>query len=305
VRIRVLQDALDTIHRHLPDAPTADYNPDGGLPQRHAAFERLESWWRANRDRPDLLRKKFDEQDAGWLESARGLAKRLGEPKVLELMIAKDSCEILGPVITPVLLEALAATKSASHKNELAQALARVRGPRAVPALQNLLQEKAGFVRAAALGALGTYLAMSGHPGSRWQEVLGAVVERLEDPDCGAQVAAMQALVGAPPSDLVRAAIAKHDEAAHAALCGADANYAMAITVVRLAQEGELHWPKVREGLRSKDRVERRTWWDLLRLALDLYEHDYDPIADPASPDWRPINEAKVLDTLRRRLGGK
>jgi hypothetical protein len=117
-------------------------------------------------------------------------------------------------------------------------------------------------------------------------------------------VAALQSLVAAPPSDLVRAAVAKH-EAAFAERCGVDANHAMALTVVRLVQEGEAHWPKVRVGLRSKDRVERRSWWDLLRLALDLYEHLYDPIADPASPDWRAIDEKVVLDALKQRRGGK
>ena len=299
LRIRVLQDALDTIHRHLPDAPTTAYDPDAGLPQRHAAFEKLEAWWRANRQHPYLLKKKFDEQDPGWLESARGLARRLGEPKVLELMIAKDSCEILGHVITPVLIEALGTTKSATHKNELAQALARVRDRRAVPALLLLLGEKIGFVRAAALSALGAY-ARDGAP-----SVLAALVAGLDDPDCGAQVAAMQALVAALPTEIVREAIAKHDEAAHTARCGADANYAMALTVVRLVQEGDAHWPRVRDGLRSKDRVERRSWWDLLRLALDLYEHLYDPIADPASPDWRPIDDAHVLKALRARRGDR
>lgn len=299
VRIRVLQDAGDALVRHLPTSPAADYLPDAGLPQRHAAFERLVQWWRAHRADPDLLARRFPEQDPGWLAAAQRLADQLGKPKVLELMIAKDSCEILGGVITPVLVSTLAQARTNSHKNELAQALRRVQDPRAVPALLALLGERAGFVRASATASLGAY-ARAGAP-----EVVGALVARLEDPDCGVEVAAMQGLVAAPPSQAVRAALARNDEAAHAARCGADANYALAATVVRLVQEGEAHWPPVRDGLRSPDRVVRRTWWDLLRLALDLYEHLYDPIPEPTSPDARAIDEAAVLEALRARREGR
>jgi hypothetical protein len=47
--------------------------------------------------------------------------------------------------------------------------------------------------------------------------------------------------------------------------------------------------------------VVRRSWWDLLRGALDLYEHLYDPIPPPSAPEWRAIDEAKALDALRVR----
>jgi hypothetical protein len=295
VRIRVIQDALDCLKRHLPEAPTADYLPDGGLPQRHAAFEKLEAWWRAHRDDPGLLKKTFDEQDPGFVKAARELAERLTQQKVLELMIAKDSAEVLGAPLTPALLEALATAKGPGAKVELAQALMRVRDPRAVPALLGLLEEKAAFLRAAGAGALVTYAAR-GAP-----EVIEALVAGLASPDCGVAVASMQSLVAAPPSDLVRQALAANDEAAFEKRCGADANYAMAAKVVRLVQEGQVHWPEVEAGLASPDRVVRRSWWDLLRLALDLYEHLYDPIPPPTAPEWRAVDETKVLEALRAR----
>jgi HEAT repeat protein len=176
---------------------------------------------------------------------------------------------------------------------ELAQALMRVRDPRAVAPLLALLKEKAAFVRAAGAGALVTY--------TRAPEVIDALVLALDSPDCAVRVAAMQSLVTAPPSEPVRTALGAHDEAAHVQRCGADSNHAMAAAVVRLVQEGEAHWPVVKAGLSSPDRVVRRSWWDLLRLALDLYEHLYDPIPPPTAPEWRPVDEAQVLEALRAR----
>jgi hypothetical protein len=295
VRIRVLQDALDCIKRHLPQAPTEGYNPDAGLPQRHAAFEKLEAWWRQHRDDADLLKKKFDETDPGFRKAADALAERLTQPKVLELMIAKDSAEVLGAPLTPALIDALAKTKAHGAKVELAQALERVRDPRAKAPLLALLKEKPAFVRAAATRALQPY-AWSGDP-----EVIDALVAGLASPDCSVNVAAMQALVAAPPSDRVRMALGQHDEVEYASRCDTDSNYAIAAAVVRLVQEGEAHWPPVKAGLASPDRVVRRSWWDLLRVALDLYEHLYDPIPPPSAPEWRAIDEAKALDALRVR----
>jgi HEAT repeat protein len=295
VRIRVLQDALDVLRRHLPDAPTADYLPDGGLPQRHAAFEKLEAWWRAHRDDPGLLKATFPETDPGFVNAARGLALKLTQPKVLELMIAKDSAEILGACFTPALIAMLAETKSPAAKVELAQALERVRDPRAVAPLLDLLREKAAFLRAAATRSLQPY-AWRGEP-----RVIDPLVAGLASPDCAVNLAAMQALVAAPPSEQVRQALGAHAEADYLRRCGQDANFPLAAAVVRLVQEGADHWPAVKQGLVSPDRVVRRTTWDLLRVALDLYEHLYDPIPPPDRPEWRPIEEAEVLDALRAR----
>lgn len=295
LRIRVPQDALASLRRHLPaTAPLPDALADGGLPQRWAAFEALEAWWRAHRDDDDLLRTRFAEQDPGYVEVSDALAAQLGKPKVLELMIAKDTAEVLGSALTPALVRAAAATTSKVHKVELATALGRVRDPRAVGPLLALAADPAGFVRAAATLALGSYAPR--HP-----QVVDALLARLDDDDCGTRVAALKGLCGAPCDPRVSAALRAHDEAAHAARCGADSDYGWAAAVVRLAQRGSAAWPAVEAGLVSQDRVVRRTVWDLLRVALDLPEHAFDPIAAPQAAGSGALDAALLTAALAAR----
>jgi hypothetical protein len=295
LRIRVAQDALASLRRHLPaSAPLPDALADGGLPQRFEAFERLEAWWRAHRHDPELLRARFAEEDPGFVAVADLLAAQLGKPKVLELMIAKDSAELLGAALTPALARAVATTKSKVHKVELATALGRVSDPRAVVPLLVLAADPAGFVRAAAVLALGAYA-------PRRPEVVDALLARLDDDDCGTRVAALKGLCGAPRDPRVLAALAAHDEAAHAARCGSDSDYAWAARVVRLAQQGSAAWAPVGDGLASPDRVVRRTVWDLLRVSLDLPDHAFDPLPPPDAPGRRGLDDARVKAALAAR----
>jgi hypothetical protein len=295
LRIRVAQDALASLRRHFPaSAPLPDALADGGLPQRFEAFERLEAWWRAHRHDPDLLGARFAEDDPGFVAVADGLAAQLGKPKVLELMIAKDSAELLGAALTPALARAAATTKSKVHKVELATALGRVSDPRAVKPLLGLAADPAGFVRAAAVLALGAYAPR--HP-----EVVDALLAKLDDDDCGTRVAALKGLCGAPRDARVLAALVSHDDAAHAARCGSDSDYAWAARVVRLAQQGSAAWLPVGEGLASPDRVVRRTVWDLLRVALDLPDHAFDPLPPPGAVGRRLLDEARVKAALAAR----
>lgn len=295
VRIRVPQDALDALERHLTDATALkDYEVEAGLPQRERACAALSAWWRAHRRDASLLRRAFAEDDPGFVRAARGLAERLGQPKVLELMIAKDACEVLGAPLTPILAEALASARSGGHKAELALALGRVNDPRAATALRTLLTDKAGFVRAKAAEALGAYAGTDA-------QVVAALLAALEDPDCGCRQAALGALVSAPVSPAVREAARTHDVAGFAALCGESPGYAMAREVVLLVQEGEEHLEVVLGGLRHADRVVRRSWWDLLRVALDLDERLVDWSPAPGAPGARPLDVDAITASLRER----
>lgn len=293
LRVRVLQDAIDVLRRHLPSAPLPEVLVEGSLPDRWQAWQRLEAWWRAHRDDPGLLGTRFPVEDAGWQAVAARLAQRLVEPKVLELMIAKDSCELLGAAMTPALVKALEGARPGA-RTELARALARTRDPQAAGALRGLLRAPQGFVRAASAEVL-DHLARSD------AAVLDDLLAALDDPDCGVRVAAMKGLVGAPVDARVLAAARTHDEAAHAQRCGADTAFGWARSAVLLVQEGNGNLPPLLAGCAHADRVVRRTAWDLLRAALDLPEHLFDPLPAPGTPDWKGPERAAVEAAVAAR----
>ncbi len=286
LRIRVPQDAIDVLRRHLPAAPLPERLVEGSLPDRWADWLALEAWWRAHRDDAGLLATRFPVEDAGWQAAAARLAQRLVEPKVLELMIAKDSCELLGAAMTPALVRALDGAKPGGL-TELARALARTRDPQAAPALRGLLRAPQGFVRAAAAEVLD-------HLARKDGAVVDDLVAALDDVDCGVRVAAMKGLVGAPVDARVLAAALQHDEASHAQRCGADASLRWARSAVLMVQEGGAHAQVLLEGCAHADRVVRRSAWDLLRSALGLPDHLFDPLPSPTSPGWRAIDPAAV-----------
>jgi HEAT repeat protein len=297
-RIRVLQDAVDTLRRSASDAPWAAYNVDAGLPQRHEAFEALVAWWRkAGAMKPAGAPPEAVESDPGFRETAKGVAAAVTGARVLEKMIAGDTCVLLGRALTPTLVEALDATKGRVAKAELAKALRLVRDRRAVPPLLALRTEKAGFVRAAAAEGLGPYVADGAAP------VLDALLAFLDDAEAGPPLAAMLALAYAPPSKRVLDAVHARSSAWYAEKFGPDPNYERAERVVLLIQEGEEHWPAIRAGLDDAVRVVRRTWWDLLRAALDLSPHLFDPDPAPGDRGRRAIDEDAVRNALRARRG--
>lgn len=293
LRIRVPQDAIDVLRRHLPAAPLPEVLVEGSLPDRWAAWQALDAWWRQHRDDEGLLAAPFPHEDAGWQAVAARLAQRLVEPKVLELMIAKDSCELLGAAMTPALVQALQGARPGAS-TELARALARTRDPAAAEPLRRLLRAPQGFVRAAAAEVLD---GLARRDAAVVQDLLAA----LDDPDCGVRVAAMKGLVGAPVDARVLRAARAHDEAAHAQRCGHDATFGWARSAVLLVQEGASHAGPLLEGCAHPDRVVRRSAWDLLRSALDLPEWLFDPLPAPGSPLARPLDRAAVAAAIDAR----
>ncbi|MFM8980918.1 MAG: HEAT repeat domain-containing protein [Planctomycetia bacterium] len=295
LRIRVPQDAIDVLRRHLPSAPLPEVLVEGSLPDRWAAWQALEAWWRQHRDEPQLLAVRFPGEDAGWQAQAARLARRLVEPKVLELMIAKDSCELLGAAMTPALVAALDGARPGA-RTELARALARTRDPAAGPALRSLLGAPQGFVRAAAAEVLDVLARQD-------PAVVDDLLRLLDDADCGVRVAAMKGLVGAPVEPRVLEAVRAHDEAPHPQRCGADAAFGWARSAVLLVQDGMGNAPALLEGCGHADRVVRRTAWDLLRAALDLPEYLFDPLPPPGGPDWRGPERSALEAALAARRG--
>jgi len=295
-RVRVLQDAVDALRRAVPAAPVAAYNPDSGFPQRRRAFDALLAWWEAHRfEDATLLARHLDENDPGFRAEARRMVERLRGRSVMELQISQETCALVGPAVTPTLLETLAVANNRVLRTEIARALGAVRDLRAVPPLLELARDRASFLRAVALGSLGAYV-------ERDPRVLPALLAALDDGDPAPRVAALKALVAAPPSDEVRGALARHDPEMHRQTFGSpDRDYEMAFTVASLVQEGEAVWPRIRDGLGHPERYVRRTWWDLLRAALDLPDHLYDAGKDPSASDWKPIDETRVLEALRAR----
>ncbi len=296
-RIRVLQDAVDSLARSVPLAPVAAYEVDAGLPQRRAAFDGLMAWWQEQEAKDALLETRLDENDPGFRREARRMVEQLRGRAIFELQISHETCELLGPAITPTLLDVLATTKNAIYHVEIARALGAVDDARAIPALRDLMQARLGVVRATATESLGSYV--ESHP-----EVETALVSSLDDPEPSVRVAALRALVQAPPSETVRAALRAHDVARHEATFGTDdREYARALTVARLVQEGAAHWPAIREGLGDERRYERAAWWQLLNRALALPPLEYDPQPQPKTGQ-APIDErdeAVVMAVLERR----
>ncbi len=295
-RVRVLQDGIDALRRAVPDAPVDAYNPDTGFPQRRAAFEALLAWWTGRRfDDGDLLDVKFDAADPGFRREARRMVERLRGRSIMELQISQETCALLGRAVTPTLLETLAVAKSRVLRTEIARALGAVRDVEAVPVLLALMHDDASFLRAVATTSAGSYL-------GRDPRVERALIERLDDPEAAPRVAALKALVAAPPSDGMRAALERHTPETHAKRFGAeDRDFHMAWTIARLVQAGPGDWPSVREGLGHPERYVRRTWWDLLRRALALPNSWYDANLDPSDPSWERVDEPRILEALRAR----
>lgn len=294
-RVRVMQDGIDALRRALPDAPTAAYNPDAGIPQRRAAFEALLAWWTERRfDDARLLDRRLDATDPGFRREARRMVERLRGRSVFELQISQETCAILGRAVTPTLLETLAVAKSRVLRTEIARALGAVRDVRAVPVLLDLMQDEASFLRAVASSSAGEYLEVD-------PRVQPALIAHLDDRDPAPRVAALKALVAALPSDTMRAVLERHTPAMHAKQYGEDRDFLMAWTIGRLVQGDDGSWPAVREGLGHPERYVRRTWWDLLRRALALPNYVYDANLDPADATWKPADEQRLLDALRAR----
>jgi HEAT repeat protein len=295
-RVRVLQDAVDALRRSTPTAPWQAYNPDAGLPQRLAAHGQLLDWWETRRSGVQLTRASFPADDPGFRAAAKVLVESL-HSKIMEIQIANETCALLGPAMTPALLEALQGTTSRLHRTEIARALGLVEDPRAVEPLLGLLHDSTTSVRSTAAESLATYV--DGNA-----EVEEALVRLLDDPDAGARTAAMKTLGSATTSPRVLAAIRAHPATLHEERAGAsDREYRMAETVALLVHEGEAHWPAVREGMRDAERYVRRQWWDLYRRAARLVRSvGYDPNPEPGARGTA-IDDERMLAPLRLRRG--
>jgi len=296
-RIRALHEATDGLKRSVRGIPIDAWNVDGGYPAREKAFFDLQAWWKAHeRDEDLLIPGDLDPQDPRFMEAARGLAAVFGGIKVREKMMANAAVVVLGPLMTPALAEVAEAESSPVHRAEIGQALGRVRDPAAIPTLRKLLVDRNTFVRARAAEGLGAYA--HDHP-----EVRTWLMQLLASRHAAMRVAAMQSLVAAPRSADVQEAL-KTFEAADVERVAAgktswitpDMKRAMA--VVGLVQEGMEHFPAIEAGLRDPQRAVRRTWWDLLRAALQLPDQVHDPVADPDDPDARHIERATVEKAL-------
>jgi HEAT repeat protein len=224
------------------------------------------------------------------------MVERLRGRSIFELQISQETCAILGPPVTPVLLETLAATTSRVLRTEIARALGVVRDPRAVDALLELVRDRASFLRAVAAESLGAYLDHD----PRVEPVLVAL---LDDREAAPRVAALSALVTASPSATLARKLADRPPEVYRTRFGADdRDYRMAWTTAMLAVAGQdEHWPAVKAWLTDEQRYVRRASWDLLRRALRLPFSLYDGNVDPTAPEWVPLDEERVLGALRAR----
>ena len=222
-RIRVLQDAVDSLARAVPEAPVAAYEVDAGLPQKQAAYEGLLAWWETQDAKDELLATRFDAQDAGFRREARRMVERLRGRAIFELQISQETCALLGPAVTPTLLDALGTTANPVYRTEIARALGAVDDPRAIEPLLGLMRERLAVIRATATESLASYL--DGRP-----EVERDLIAALDDPEPSVRVAALRALVAAPLSDAVGRALDAHGLERHKATFGMeDREYARAI----------------------------------------------------------------------------
>ncbi|MGE0191918.1 MAG: HEAT repeat domain-containing protein [Planctomycetota bacterium] len=279
-RIRVLQEATDALERHLPGAPAHGFTPDAGIPQRQAAFEALAAWWHERRDQGDLLRTAFDETAPSFQAASRQLVHNLRENDARRFIISKAAIELIGPPMTPALVEAAATAVRPVARSEIALALGLVRDPRAVPALDDLATDARPMVRARAAVALGAYARTV-------PAALEVLLRLLQDPLEEVRVAALGGLVGAPRDARVAKALAD------LAPDGRDAQRAW--TVGRLVQEGpQAVWGVVAAGLAAPTREQRHAWWDLLRRALDLPAHVHDAQSEPGDETARHVTRAQV-----------
>lgn len=300
-RIRVYQDATDALKRSVVGCPVDAYNVDAGLPQREAAWHTLLAWWHANRHDPKVMRRRLDASDARFQSAAAGLANVFAGPKVREMMMAKAAIRLLGPYMTTALTASIPTAKNAFHRAELAESLGLVDDPRAVEGLMQLIRDQQVFVRKKALKSLGAYVEAA-------PDVLDLLLQGLSSTRAGLRVAAMEGLVSAPPSKRVAQAIEAWlaEDAARVAAgkpTWRTPDVEIALTVVRLVQEGAEHLPAVVAGLAHEQRAKRRIWWDLVRAALDLPEPLHDPVSDPDTPWARRLDEAALRAALEQRRG--
>jgi len=298
-RIRVTQDAVDAIRRAFPGAPKG-YEPDAGLPQRQAAFEALLAWWRTG----PRLAKPLDEADPAFRAEAQALVERIGAKSVMELQIAKRTAALIGPAMTPTVLDALAASTRRVQRAELALVLGALRDRRAVAPLVALTRDPIPAVRANAAEALAAY-ADPADPGLLEHEtattpdaIVARWIEMLDDEEAGPRASSLKAMTSLPPRGDVHKALEAHAAAAHPE--NAFGDWALAERVAMLVQTGE-GLDAVLALLDDADLFRRRYTWELLRPALRLGTRDFDPTPGPAAPGRKGIDADAVRKALAAR----
>ncbi len=284
-RVRVLQDAIDALRRNVKGLDTTIYNVDQGTPQRTKAYRALRAWWRSTGPASVKLHASFDENDPQFADVSDQLSARLLRKDAREFIITKAACELLGTVMTPSLLRTLAKTDKLRARCELAVALGRVGDPRAIDPLLQLARDKRETVRAKALEALSAYVA-------KHERVQARLLEALKEAGEAGRVAAMKALVMAPRSASIKASI----QAAN----GDDPDFQRAKDVTLFIQGDDSRWQAIDVGLKHKQRVVRRSWWELLKRGLAIPATVFNATAVPGSI---PDNQV-TLDVLKEYRDG-
>lgn len=314
-RVRVTQDAIEAIRAAFPGAP-AGYEPDAGFPQRQAAVEALRGWWRTGPVLPAPIEARDDAVDAlvPLAESVGGAGVA-----VMDLMIAKRACVLVGPAMTPAVVRVLATSRRRVQRAELAVVLGGLRDRRAVRPLLDLTHDPVPAVRANAAEALGAYLdpelpaLVFGPDLAPAPTVEARLLALLADPDAGPRASALKALCLARPSPQVREALRAE---ARALAEGTEASkrndfvdFRLACDVALLVHDGEgergpagTRLDVVVGHLAAPDLFRRRYVWELLRPALRLDSRAFDPVADPGRPGPRAPRAETLREALRTAL---
>lgn len=298
-RIRVLQDAYDAIRRAFPDAPKG-FEPDAGLPARQAAYDALLAWWKSG---PKLAH-PLDETDPGFAVKARALVARIGGKSVMELQNAKRAAGLIGPAMTPYVLEGLKTSTRRVQRAELAVTLGLLRDRRAQAPLLALSKDPIPAVRANALESLAAYAdpvdaaLLVGTTDVTVDAMVARLLEALSDTDPGARASAMKALATIGPRPDVKEGIAAHLASSHPE--NAFGDYVLAEQVATLLQTGE-GLDAVTALLTDKDLFRRRFVWELLRVALRLDPVLFDPTPDPGTPKAKAPDTAAIRAALEKR----
>lgn len=302
-RIRVLQDAVDALHRAFPDAPKV-YEPDAGVPARAAAYDALVAWWRTG---PRLAR-PLSETDDAVRTATRQIVATIGGKSVMELQIAKRAAALLGPPMLPAVLEGLSTSTRKVQRAELALVLGTLGDRRAVEPLLALTTDPVPAVRGNAILALARFVGTEADPRlvgearDATDRIVARALAMLSDPEGAPRTAALETLAHARPRDDVRAALEAHAAASHAE--NAFGDYRMTEDVVRLVQTGE-GAAGVLAHLEAKDLFVRRFVYELLRSAFDLEPDAYDPALDPGTPKHRAFDAAILARALAARRGAR
>ncbi len=299
-RIRVLQDAVDAIRRAFPAAPTGEFEPDAGLPQRAAAYQKLIAWSKTG----PRLAHRVSERDERFQQAAKRIVDTIGGKGVMELQIVKRAATLVGSAMVPTMLDSLARSKSKIQRAEMALVLGTLGDRRVVDPLLALTADPVPAVRGNAMQALARFVGAEADPRllgdakDATNRIVARAIELLADPEAAPRTTALQSLAHAHPRDDVRAAVVAHASVTHPENDFGD--YRNTELVVNLIQSGE-GVEAVLERLRDKNLFVRRYMFELLRSAFDLEPDVFDPSHAPDAPAYRPFDANVLQRALEER----